>query len=50
MSRTYEFYRTPSQEEIEEQERLEYLQWYNEQKEKETNKENENGNENTIPN
>ena len=35
MSRVYDFYRTPSQEEIEEQERLEYLEWYNQQKEKE---------------
>jgi hypothetical protein len=35
MSRAYDFYRTPSQEEIEEQKRLEYLEWYNQQKEKE---------------
>jgi hypothetical protein len=45
MSRAYDFYRTPSQEEIEEQERLQYLEWYNEQKEKESNNQNteENG-------
>jgi hypothetical protein len=35
MSRSYDFYRTPSREEIEEQERLEYLEWYNQQKQKE---------------
>lgn len=35
MSRVYDFYRTPSQEEIEEQERLEYLEWYNNQKQQE---------------
>lgn len=45
MSRVYDFYRVPDQSEIEEQERLEYLQWYNEQKEKESNNQNteENG-------
>ena len=40
MSRAYDFYRTPSQEEIEEQERLEYLEWYNEQKESNNKKQN----------
>jgi hypothetical protein len=40
MSRVYDFYRTPSQEEIEEQERLEYLQWYQEQNEKQKEDEN----------
>ena len=40
MSRVYDFYRTPDQSEIEEQERLEYLQWYQEQNEKEKEDEN----------
>ena len=40
MSRSYDFYRTPSQEEIEEQERLEYLEWYNQQKESNNKKQN----------
>jgi hypothetical protein len=44
MSRVYEYYRTPSQEEVEEQERLEYLRWYEEQKQKQNQeKSKENG-------
>ena len=31
MSRVYDYYRTPDQSEVEEQERLEYLRWYQEQ-------------------
>ena len=46
MSRSYEFYRTPDQQEIEEQERLEYLEWY--EKTKKETKTKEDGNENTI--
>jgi hypothetical protein len=34
MSRAYDYYRTPDQSEVEEQERLEYLRWYEEQKQK----------------
>lgn len=47
MSRTYEFYRTPSQEEIEEAERLSYLEWY--EKTKKETKTKEDGKD-TIPN
>jgi hypothetical protein len=45
MSRAYDFYRTPDQSEIEHEEMLSYLEWYNEQKEKESNNQNteENG-------
>lgn len=46
MSRTASFYRTPDQSEIEHEEMLSYLEWYQEQKEKENKKQNED--ENTI--
>lgn len=46
MSRTASFYRTPDQSEIEHEEMLSYLEWYQEQKEKENEKQKED--ENTI--
>jgi hypothetical protein len=46
MSRVYDFYRTPDQSEIEHEEMLSYLEWYQEQKEKKNKKQKED--ENTI--
>lgn len=43
MSKTAEFYRTPSQDEVEYEERLEYLEWY--QNKKENNNQNDKNNE-----
>lgn len=40
MSRVYDFYRTPDQSEIEQEEILSYLEWYNEQKESNNKKQN----------
>lgn len=40
MSRTASFYRTPDQSEIEHEEMLSYLEWYNEQKESNNKKKN----------
>jgi len=49
MSRVYDYYRTPDQSEVEEQERLEYLRWYQEQQKKQNQKKSkEDGNEITI--
>ena len=42
MSRTASFYRTPDQSEIEHEEMLSYLEWYQEQKEKESNNKKQN--------
>jgi hypothetical protein len=39
MSRAYDYYRTPDQSEVEEQERLEYLEYYNREKAKQKEKE-----------
>jgi hypothetical protein len=39
MSKTAEFYRTPSQDEVEYEERLEYLEYYNREKAKQKEKE-----------
>ena len=38
MSKTAEFYRTPSQDEVEHEERLEYLEWYERKKKQEKTK------------
>jgi len=40
MSIVYDFYRTPDQSEIEHEEMLSYLEWYNEQKESNNKKQN----------
>jgi hypothetical protein len=53
MSKTAEFYRTPSQDEVEYEERLEYLEYYNREKAKQNNNnqnENQNGNKSTLSN
>lgn len=51
MSKTAEFYRTPSQDEVEYEERLEYLEWYQNKKQNNNNqKENKNGNKSTLSN
>lgn len=52
MSKTAEFYRTPSQDEVEYEERLEYLEWYQNQKQNNNNNQNENqnGNKSTLSN
>ena len=57
MSKTAEFYRTPSQDEVEYEERLEYLEYYNREKAKQNQKqnnnnqnENQNGNKSTLSN
>jgi|LakMenEpi03Aug12_release.lakeMendotaPanAssembly.Ray.scaffolds.fasta_scaffold5408000_2 hypothetical protein len=51
MSKTAEFYRTPSQDEVEHEERLEYLEWYQNQKQNNNNQnENQNGNKSTLSN
>lgn len=50
MSKTAEFYRTPSQDEVEYEERLEYLEWYQNQKQNNNQNENQNGNKSTLSN
>ncbi len=50
MSKTAEFYRTPSQDEVEYEERLEYLEWYQNQKQNNNQNENKNGNKSTLSN
>jgi len=51
MSKTAEFYRTPSQDEVEYEERLEYLEWYQNQKQNNNNQnKNQNGNKSTLSN
>ena len=51
MSKTAEFYRTSSQDEVEYEERLEYLEWYQNQKQNNNNQnENKNGNKSTLSN
>lgn len=50
MSKTAEFYRTPSQDEVEYEERLEYLEWYQNQKQNNNQNENKNENKSTLSN
>ena len=50
MSKTAEFYRTPSQDEVEYEERLEYLEWYQNQKQNNNQNKNKNGNKSTLSN
>ena len=51
MSKTAEFYRTPSQDEVEYEERLEYLEWYQKQNNNNNNQnKNQNGDKSTLSN